>query len=161
MWTNQNYVYIEEDRTNILLFGKCIGYGFANLIAWIISIWYLLISEHCQSALIIGLYTLVVQTITFKLYYDDHIACIFGKNQRIPEDLLHLFTLLGGGPAGTLAMLLLSHKVQNSGFQKEFMLMSLLSLLVIIFVSLFGDKCIFALYKIMNYATFGLMSRMV
>ena len=161
MLANQNYVYIRNPRSDVLLFGKSIGYGFANLITWMTCIWYLVTSDHIHSASVIGLYALVVQVVTFKLYYDDNIACIFGKNERIPEDLLHFCTMVGGAPAGILAMLLLNHKIQNSSYQKEFMLMSIISLLVIIFVSLFCDKCILALWGIMNYVTLGLLGQVM
>ena len=158
---NRNYVYIMNDPSNNLLFGKCIGHGFMNLLAWLIAVWYLSVTDHFRSAFITALYGLLVQIVTFKLYYEDNVSCVFGKSERIPEDLLLLCTLLGGAPAGTLAMLLFNHKTQRITYQKEYMLMSVLSMSVILFVTIFCDQCNFAVYKVINYITFGFLSYVI
>ena len=153
MLNHRNYVYIGPPscENDMLQFGKCIGYGFLTLLAWVGTIWYLS-SIGSMSASVLAFYALVVQVFTFKCYYDDHVAFTLGKSKRVPEDLMHLATLLGGGAAGAVAMLILHHKTQNSFFQTDYTYMCMTSLCIIIFIGIFCDPCVLIVCKMVNCA---------
>ena len=52
-------------------------------------------------------------------------------SRRLPECLLHCFTLLGGGPATVLAMFLFCHKLKRGRYQIKFIVFACFSILFI------------------------------
>lgn len=60
-----------------------------------------------------------INVVTFALYlYDKSVAG--GAQTRVPEAILHLFTLLGGSPAAFAAQQILRHKTRKRPFQITF-----------------------------------------
>lgn len=68
----------------------------------------------------------VMSAVAFILYGVDKYAAIKG-GQRIPENRLHLCSLLGGWPGALLAQSLFRHKTRKQSFQVQFWLVSLLN----------------------------------
>jgi uncharacterized membrane protein YsdA (DUF1294 family) len=58
----------------------------------------------------------LLSALTFFLYWRDKLAAQRGA-WRTPEDLLHLFSLVGGWPGAWLAQRLLRHKSSKSSFR--------------------------------------------
>ena len=61
---------------------------------------------------IYSIYLIVLSVITLALYLIDKIKAINGS-YRISEKVLLLFSLLGGGAGGFVAMLLFRHKTKH------------------------------------------------
>lgn len=59
---------------------------------------------------------------TYWLYRADKAAAIARQRQRLPEQSLQLFSLIGGWPGALLAQKKLSHKKRKFLFQREFLL---------------------------------------
>lgn len=59
---------------------------------------------------------------TYWLYRADKAAAIARQGQRLPEQSLQLFSLIGGWPGALLAQKKLSHKQRKFLFQREFLL---------------------------------------
>ncbi|MDX1677866.1 DUF1294 domain-containing protein, partial [Arsukibacterium sp.] len=59
---------------------------------------------------------------TYWLYRADKAAAIARQRQRLPEQSLQLFSLIGGWPGALLAQKKLSHKRRKFLFQREFLL---------------------------------------
>ena len=152
MFCSRNYVYIgSEKNSSTLRFGKCIAFGFLTSIAWFGAIWHLSLLSNQQPKFVTMLYASFVQLLTYKLHYDDKMASNFGKGPRIPEDLMHFCTLLGGGPATVFAMLSLDQKTRHPHYQAEFMKMCLASWLIICVVAFYNDLCIVGVCKLGQY----------
>ena len=90
------------------------------------------LSGHVAMPIFIGYATM--SALTFILFGIDKYAAINGRN-RIPENKLHLCSLLGGWPGALFAQPIFRHKTRKQSFQVLFWLMavvngSLLSTLV-------------------------------
>jgi uncharacterized membrane protein YsdA (DUF1294 family)/cold shock CspA family protein len=59
---------------------------------------------------------------TYWLYQADKTAAIARQRQRLPEQSLQLFSLIGGWPGALLAQKKLAHKRRKFLFQREFLL---------------------------------------
>ena len=59
---------------------------------------------------------------TYWLYRVDKAAAIARQRQRLPEQSLQLFSLIGGWPGALLAQKKLAHKKRKFLFQREFLL---------------------------------------
>jgi uncharacterized membrane protein YsdA (DUF1294 family) len=68
----------------------------------------------------------VMSSVAFILYGVDKYAAIKG-GQRIPENRLHLCSLLGGWPGALLAQSMFRHKTRKQSFQMQFWLVSLIN----------------------------------
>jgi uncharacterized membrane protein YsdA (DUF1294 family) len=68
----------------------------------------------------------VMSVIAFILYGVDKYAARHGR-QRIPENRLHLCSLLGGWPGALLALSMFRHKTRKQSFQVQFWLVTLLN----------------------------------
>ena len=66
----------------------------------------------------------VLNALTFVLYAVDKSAARRG-GRRIPENILHLFALMGGWIGALLAQRLFRHKTGKRAFQFVFLLMAL------------------------------------
>ncbi len=70
---------------------------------------------------------LVMSAVSFVVYASDKAAAPAG-GRRVPENTLHLLSLLGGWPGALIAQRLLSHKTRKAGFQALFWLTVALNL---------------------------------
>ncbi|MEE2023164.1 cold shock and DUF1294 domain-containing protein [Alkalimonas mucilaginosa] len=68
---------------------------------------------------------------TYWLYQQDKAAAISGQVQRLPEESLQLYSLIGGWPGALLAQKKLAHKRRKFRFQREFWLVVLGNALLI------------------------------
>jgi len=76
--------------------------------------------------LIIPLGFLFMSAITYIVYARDKYAAIHDEG-RIPENILHVFSLLGGWPGAIIAQQTLRHKTRKPGFQLMFWLVMLIN----------------------------------
>ena len=74
-------------------------------------------------------YAVAINFTLFFLYLYDKISAKFSR-LRIPELILHLYTLLGGTPMAFLAQKILSHKSTKPNFQSTFKKIVFIQLLV-------------------------------
>ena len=58
---------------------------------------------------------------------DKVLACCHAQESRVPEPVLHVFTLLGGAPGSMLGMFLCFHKFSKGSYQLWFIVASSLS----------------------------------
>ena len=61
---------------------------------------------------------------------DKLISVLNFRIYRVPEKVLHLFTLAGGAPATAAAMLLFQHKSSKTPYQKTYLTMCYLHIFV-------------------------------
>lgn len=78
------------------------------------------------------IYLAAVNLLAFLLMLADKLRAMRGA-WRISEAALFAFPLLGGGPGGTLAMVLFRHKIRHTAFRWGFPLLSLLELGLLFF----------------------------
>ena len=57
---------------------------------------------------------------TYWLYQADKNAAVARQTQRLPEESLQMFSLIGGWPGALVAQKRLHHKVHKMPFQREF-----------------------------------------
>ena len=78
---------------------------------------------------------LITNIVTFLVNASDKglAKCSDGSNcvVRVPEAVLHFFTLVGGAPATALAMLIVCHKCAKDSYRRVFIICALFSMLVV------------------------------
>lgn len=86
----------------------------------------------------IGLAYLVASTLAYLMYWADKAAAGSGR-RRIPENTLHLASLLGGWPGALLAQQQFRHKTIKQPFQATFWLTVIANLLVFSWLVVSGN----------------------
>ena len=64
-------------------------------------------------------------------FLDKSLACCDCGSRRVPEAVLHFFTLLGGGASTVLAMIFLRHKFKKGSYHRSFLVVASYSFLFI------------------------------
>lgn len=83
---------------------------------------------------ILPLLYLEASLLTYWLYQTDKNAAIARQPQRLPEESLQMFSLIGGWPGALLAQRKLAHKRRKPLFQREFWLVALANSLVLLWL---------------------------
>ncbi len=78
------------------------------------ALYYLL--KNKQIPVILIIFYAAICILTFATYAEDKNSAKIG-NWRVPEDTLHIFSLLGGWPGGKIAQSFLRHKSKKLSFQ--------------------------------------------
>ena len=109
--------YCFED---LLLLGKCIFGGFLSLFNWF---WLSIFFKWYADLKCYSIFTMVftfVQLITLAFVRDD---CYVSSPNfgQIPDGILHLCTLFGGGPVAAYAIVFYKHRDKDSFYQKTFL----------------------------------------
>ena len=78
---------------------------------------------------------LIINVVTFLVNaLDKGLAKCFNGNDRVvrvPEKVLHFFTLVGGAPATSLAMLIVRHKCAKDSYRRVFVMYAVISFFVV------------------------------
>lgn len=88
---------------------------------------------------------------TYWLYQADKNAAIARQSQRLPEESLQMFSLIGGWPGALVAQKKLAHKRSKPLFQREFWLIVLANCLLLVWLlSQHGQQFLsrFAFFKL-------------
>lgn len=90
---------------------------------------------------ILPLLYLEASLLTYWLYQTDKNAAIARQSQRLPEESLQMFSLIGGWPGALLAQRKLAHKRSKPLFQREFWLIVLANSLILLWLlSQYGQR---------------------
>ena len=114
---------------------KCIQFGLLSLIFWIIVIYLGYYIKDYQCALFVYQYAVFWNVMTLLMNaFDVAMKISQFHSWRLSEDILHFLTLLGGGSATVLVMVLFKHKAQKPSYQETFFTWCNLSVLWMFFV---------------------------
>jgi uncharacterized membrane protein YsdA (DUF1294 family)/cold shock CspA family protein len=80
---------------------------------------YVVVAAIWRPPAVVALYYLLVSIVTFAAYALDKAAAA-RRDQRTPEKVLHLFSLVGGWPGALLAQQFLRHKSAKIEFRSTF-----------------------------------------
>ena len=133
MWSNKdaNDLYANDPPK----LSKCIQFGCMAFISWlaVAAIGYLIRDYQCVSYILT--YAVYWNVVTLSLNVFDFGMKNYGfYDWSLSEDILHFLTLLGGGPAIVLVMVMLKYNSKNPSFQETFFTWCSLSPLWMLFV---------------------------
>jgi len=114
---------------------KCVKYGVGSLLFWMLVMYYGYSVKDYQCAVFVYQYAVFWNALTLLVNITDVIMKKLDFDFWSPsEDILHFLTLLGGGPATVLTMIILKQKVQKPSYQETFFTWCGLSILWMLFV---------------------------
>ena len=114
---------------------KCVMHGVGSLLFWILVIYFGYSIKDYQCALFTYQYAVFWNGLTLLVNVTDFFLQKFEFEFWSPsEDILHFLTLLGGGPATVVAMVMLRHNAQKPSYQETFFTWCSISILWMMFV---------------------------
>jgi len=128
-----------HEKASCCLYLSCVLSGLVvTSILWGILVWILqeAMSLFWIVPVAINCVTLLINIIDKCIAMDDASCC-----WRIPEAVLYLLVLCGGGPAGALSFCVACHKKSKALYQRVFLAVSIISNLAL------GAIFIFAVYR--------------